>query len=580
MAQVAYITTAGQAAIASATVGGYKIDLVRYKIGDTLITETNVTTIRNYTTLPGTTVYDSGNNPTDSSLRYQLSSSGILITVYLNSDIGSFTMGTVGLYLSDGTLFAILKLPETYSKTTNVGAVAGNVIAFPFVFALTVQSVLNIDVLPESVASLPTVATETDLPSYSVAPYSNYFVQDLAETGQPAIAYQTSTGWQYTLASKSAAFEGWLGVASSDFSDTALEGDVVYLDASTAKWSGLDGGGDEVKVFGVRNGNGVRLSSFYYKANAFIANTDYYVDTYPNLGKLTTLETKQYLGTALTSSLLFIKSQYTNTEFDSSVAEFYEAFVDSSNIIRLTLEDTDRYPTEYTNALRVSFVSPITTIAGQKVGIGSLDSVYIKRRSDPTLTSAEAVAAGDILAGELVNLTYLGMDEGFRLEKAVRKVGAAKINYQVSSGSAGGGSTASAWTTRPLNVIAFDTNSITSLASNQFTLAAGTYKISANMTMTYSGTSPAAAAASRIRNITDSSTPSGGVGVNCSVAEVGAAGISVVLTITPFIVTISSSKVFELQYYSPVAQVTSGLGEANSNGTEVEVYASVNIEKL
>lgn len=161
---------------------------------------------------------------------------------------------------------------------------------------------------------------------------------------------------------------------------------------------------------------------------------------------------------------------------------------------------------------------------------------------------------------------------------ALKQLNVAKITHQLSSGTAGGGSTALAWSTRPLNTIAVDPNSIVTLNSNQFTLPAGTYKISAFQCLAYVGTSIVSAATSRIRNITDSTTPIGGLGVNCGIAE-GTAGAGILLNIQPFVLTIATSKVFELQYYTPVPQTSVGLGEAASSG-ELETYASVCIERI
>jgi len=155
----------------------------------------------------------------------------------------------------------------------------------------------------------------------------------------------------------------------------------------------------------------------------------------------------------------------------------------------------------------------------------------------------------------------------------------AKLSYQLASGSNGGGATAAAWSTRPLNTKLFDPNGIVSLSSNQFTLQAGTYKISAIQSFSYSGSTAALSSSGRIRNITDSSTPSGAIAVNCSICENLAGAIGWQPKIEPFIVTITSTKVFELQYYTPVAQATYGLGEPCSSG-EVEVYASVFIQKI
>ena len=54
------------------------------------------------------------------------------------------------------------------------------------------------------------------------------------------------------------------------------------------------------------------------------------------------------------------------------------------------------------------------------------------------------------------------------------------VQDQKSSGTEGGGCTAGTWKTRDLNTEVADTASIASLASNQITLSAGTYRVRAN----------------------------------------------------------------------------------------------------
>lgn len=420
MALTAYITTAGQAAIADAQIFGYKIDLVRFKLGNTLITATDPATIRAYSTLPGTIVYDSGNNPTDMSLTAQLADAGgVVVKIHLNTTIGDFTLGSAGLYLSDGTLFAILKLDNAYTKVKNSGSLAGNTITFPFVFTITVQDVLNLSILAESVAAFPIVSTQSELPSYDVAPYANYFVQEFAGSGRSAIACRFATEWQFCLASQQGLFEGWVQVASSDFDSGIANGDAVYYNISTSKWSLLDGLGSEKPSIGVRQGNGVRIASLFYKENSYLAGTKYYIDSYPSLGKLTTLETNYYLGTAITSSILSINPSYIDSTIVSNTADFqyYHAAIDSNGVYNLT-NDTGEYPASYYDGQVIQFIAPASSSINQQVRIGTdLPSVYINQGSAQVTVSSgiPLSTAGLLPAGSLITLTYLNVDSGFRV---------------------------------------------------------------------------------------------------------------------------------------------------------------------
>jgi hypothetical protein len=418
MAYTAYITTAGQEAIAAAQYSGYKISLVRFVISNTLITETNPVVIRNYTQLPGTVVFDSGNNPAGNILTYtKNATTGITITTYLNSTLGDFTIGSIGLYLEDGTLFAILKLTETYSKTKNTSSVAGNTIAFPFSFVLTLQDVLNLSVTPESVTSLSQVATEADLPLYSIAPYANYFIQNFASTNQTAIACRTNTGWQYIVSYNHDVLENWVKALPENFATGVVEGNIVYLDTVLGKWTNLDGDGDEKKLIGIRQGNGVRTGNFFYRNNAFVPGENYFCDTYPQVGKLTLRSSRYYIGTALTNSLLKVAVSYDAQNFTPTAPTHYDAHVVSGSIIRLVLDDVNLYPDSYYHGLSVSFVSPINCVANQQIQIGSsLAVVPLTKRLTGLAGSYSSLEAGAFPAGSLLKLIYLKEAEGFVIE--------------------------------------------------------------------------------------------------------------------------------------------------------------------
>lgn len=135
------------------------------------------------------------------------------------------------------------------------------------------------------------------------------------------------------------------------------------------------------------------------------------------------------------------------------------------------------------------------------------------------------------------------------------------------SGSNGGTFTSGAWRTRELNTL---TGSITgaSLASDQVTLPAGTYKIT--------GYAPAASVdghQAQLYNASDSST-----------AIYGSSELAQTSTSTStksFIddtITIASSKVFEVRHRCTVTRATDGLGKAASFGSEV--YTTLVIQKL
>jgi len=132
----------------------------------------------------------------------------------------------------------------------------------------------------------------------------------------------------------------------------------------------------------------------------------------------------------------------------------------------------------------------------------------------------------------------------------------------------GGTFTATAWRTRTLNTVE-NSQAWCSLNSNQFTLAAGVYKVKA--------TAPAYACNShqcKIYNISDST--------NDIIGSSGYAYTSNVPTTFSFaigILEINSSKTFELQHYCASTKTGNGFGVSANTGLD-EIYSIVEIERI
>jgi hypothetical protein len=135
----------------------------------------------------------------------------------------------------------------------------------------------------------------------------------------------------------------------------------------------------------------------------------------------------------------------------------------------------------------------------------------------------------------------------------------------------GGTATSGAWRTRTLNTKVKDPNSLCTLASNQFTLAAGTYSIRWH--------APAAGCdrhVTRIQNITDGTTA--GNGSSEYSGTTGVADFSQTRSSGICEVTIAASKAFELQHQVVTTRATTGFGI--SNVVAVDIYSHVEITKL
>ncbi len=141
------------------------------------------------------------------------------------------------------------------------------------------------------------------------------------------------------------------------------------------------------------------------------------------------------------------------------------------------------------------------------------------------------------------------------------------VEDQELSGTAGGSSLAGV-NTRVLNTVV--TNGITgaSLASNQITLPAGTFLISADAP-TFEGTYHQV----YLYNVTSAAEIKKGANAHSSVSNTGQTHSSV-----DAILTITVPTVIELRHYITASYATSGLGNAVSDGTEV--YARMTIIQL
>ncbi len=139
-------------------------------------------------------------------------------------------------------------------------------------------------------------------------------------------------------------------------------------------------------------------------------------------------------------------------------------------------------------------------------------------------------------------------------------------------GTAGGTFTSGAWRTRDLQTTQINNISGASLSSNQITLPAGTYFVSAS-----------APAYSLYRHYTKLFNTSDSSDTLAGTIEFTSANQQIVTR--SFIVgqfTIAASKTFEVQHYASNTKATDGFGTSEDNqlGTQTNVYTTIAIEKI
>jgi len=144
------------------------------------------------------------------------------------------------------------------------------------------------------------------------------------------------------------------------------------------------------------------------------------------------------------------------------------------------------------------------------------------------------------------------------------------IIADVKASGDGGTFTANAWRTRDLNTELDDPSNIVTIASNQFTLQAGTYLVEWSATA-YKVDQHT----TRLRNVTDSTTDGEGA-VAYAVTNVNISNTSVGSTV----INISSAKSFELQHYSRASKSNNGFGVASAISGVNNVYLVIKIHKI
>jgi hypothetical protein len=151
-----------------------------------------------------------------------------------------------------------------------------------------------------------------------------------------------------------------------------------------------------------------------------------------------------------------------------------------------------------------------------------------------------------------------------------------ELIYEVPSGTNGGASVATTWTTRDVNVELTDLNNLCTLTSNQFTLPAGTYDVQFNQIFFSEGNVPMQFH-SRIRNVTSNTTAlialTGRLHANSGTSgNVNCEGSG--------IIQIATSATFELQYFAEnIWSRGLGYGVTGASG-ENERYVYIRIKRI
>jgi hypothetical protein len=290
--------------------------------------------------------------------------------------------------------------------------------------------------------------------------------------------------------------------------------------------------------------------------SAFAAKTTF-SDGDPSLGVKGTRVTAAFLNS--------VNNHYcTGLAVDGDCALAYAADSGTTNTYVITLSPA---LTQYVVGMPIYFKTSNANTGASTLSINGLTATAIRKNV------STALAAGDILAGAIIEVRYDGT--AFQLITSPQLFSGSldqpyiKISEVQPSGTNGGSAVGSIYTKRLFNTKDNDTASIASLSSGQLTLPAGTYIFYARCPAYSTGFHRA-----RLYNVTDSSTTILGA-TSTNVAP----GYPQTDSVIKGLFVIAAQKTFEIQHITQSSRAGDGFGLYNNFGDN-EVYAVAEFWKI
>ncbi len=303
------VTLAGIAAAIDAGASGPQINIIGFRIGSDSAAEGSValntdTDVDNFA-FAGDLSFMTYTRIDDDTVCWRIG---------LDTTIGNFDVGNIGLMIEGDVLFAKAVLPGKSNKyKSDPPKIVGNRKFYNIILTLTnVANLLDLSIIESTTCSLPEVATEVDLPVPNTTPFNAWLVRNHTHIGQPVIAVRRNDDWDFApynlypnqgigiLASVTALYDGSCTTPS-----------VVGFNTTSKTFFPADS--DVVPAVGIRTDTYQLTTTgmipgalFSYLPATLTLGTFYYAGTGANVGKLVTTAVGPIVAIAISTKDLWV----------------------------------------------------------------------------------------------------------------------------------------------------------------------------------------------------------------------------------------------------------------------------------
>ena len=218
------ITNEGIKRATNVGTNGPKINITTFKVGSGY----NYTPVPEDTGLKGSILYTG--QPSNYSIDKQ---NQVHYTLLLDQTVGTWNFGEIGLYLEDGTLFALGALPTLQPKYATSETVEGNVVSIDAVLSLqNIAGVIDYNITPLNEAKLLYIDTVALLLPPVTSPTNAYLTGDFDDLGKMIYCLRSSD-YKWEFPTYSGLMQGTVDAGSTGTSMNSYDLGNAFVDNFT-----------------------------------------------------------------------------------------------------------------------------------------------------------------------------------------------------------------------------------------------------------------------------------------------------------------------------------------------------------